>query len=220
MIGRAASPLPYRVGVLGGTFDPVHLGHLIIAQEVAYRLRLAQVLFVPARVSPFKREAQAAPAEDRAAMLELALRDEPRFCLSRVDLDRPAPSYTVDTLRLLRQGLGAETELYFIVGADALATFAEWRAPDEILQLARLACVTRPGTPLNLDAIKASLPAISGRTDLVEGLSVGISSTDIRRRVAVGAPIRFHVPLSVARYILLRGLYRSSHEPSLRHTCC
>jgi len=165
VIDRAALPPPYRVGVLGGTFDPVHVGHLIIAQEVAYRLQLAEVLFVPARVSPFKRDADAAPAEDRAAMfaapaedraamLELALADEPRFRLSRVDLDRPAPSYTVDTLRVLHARLGPSVELCFVLGADALATFAEWRAPEEILCMARLACVTRPGTPLNLDAVR------------------------------------------------------------------
>jgi len=219
VIDRAALPPPYRVGVLGGTFDPVHVGHLIIAQEVAYRLQLAEVLFVPARVSPFKRDADAAPAEDRAAMLELALADEPRFRLSRVDLDRPAPSYTVDTLRVLHARLGPSVELCFVLGADALATFAEWRAPEEILCMARLACVTRPGTPLNLDAVRASLPAIAGRVDLVEGISVGISSTDIRRRVADGAPIRFHVPAPVERYIRLRGLYRSPDDSSPRWPC-
>jgi len=209
-----------RVGVLGGTFDPVHVGHLIIAQEVLARLGLDGMLFVPARVSPFKREAQAAPAEDRVAMLELALQDEPRFRVSRVDLDRPAPSFTVDTLRILHQRLGGESELTFVMGADSLATFAEWRAPGEILRLARLACVTRPGTPLDLAALRAALPSIEDRTDLVEGVEVGISSTDIRRRVAAGEPIRFQVPPLVERYIARHGLYRTPMAPSSHPSCC
>ncbi len=219
MSDRHASPPARRIGVLGGTFDPVHVGHLIIAQEVAHRLHLTDVLFIPARVSPFKREADAAPAEDRAAMLELALAEEPRFRLSRVDLERPAPSYTVDTLRVLRDCLGADVELSFILGADALATFAEWRAPEEILRMARLACVTRPGTPLDLAAVRTALPSIEGRVDLVESISVGISSTDVRQRVAEGAPIRFHVPSPVERYIRLRGLYRSPYDSSQRRPC-
>jgi len=220
MVSEQGSRPPRRVGVLGGTFDPVHLGHLIIAQDAMDRLGLEQVLFVPARVSPFKGDAQAAPAEDRAAMLELALRGEPRFRLSRVDLDRPAPSFTVDTLRILRQRMGDEVALYFILGADALATFAEWRAPDEILRLARLACVTRPGTALDIDILRGALPTIEERVELITGLAVGISSTDIRRRVATGETIRFHVPSQVERYILWHGLYRSSCFTSVCRSCC
>jgi nicotinate-nucleotide adenylyltransferase len=216
---RHPSPPLRRIGVLGGTFDPVHIGHLIIAQEVAYRLELSVVLFVPARVSPFKRDAEAAPAEDRAAMLELALAGEPRFRLSRADLERAAPSYTVDTLRVLSDGLGPDAELSFILGADALATFAEWRAPNEILRLARLACVTRPGSPVELEGVRAALPAIDGRVDLIGGVSVGVSSTDVRRRIVDGAPIQFHVPSSVERYIRVHGLYRSPYDSSPSRPC-
>jgi len=208
-----------RVGVLGGTFDPVHVGHLIVAQEVLARLELDEILFVPARVSPFKRDAQAAPAEDRAAMLALALQSEPHFRVSRVDLDRPAPSFTVDTLRILHHRMGPDVELTFVVGADALATFAEWREPEAILGLARLACVTRPGTPVDLAALQGALPTIVERADCVHGLEVGISSTDIRRRVAAGDPIRFHVHPAVERYIARHGLYRAP-TGSLSHLSC
>ena len=191
-----------RVGVMGGTFDPIHLGHLVAASEVAYRFALDRVLFVPTGQPWHKREVSA--AEHRVAMTELAVRDDPRFDVSRADVDRDGPTYTVDTLRDLRAELGDEVELFFITGADALGAILTWRDPAEVLRLAHLVGVTRPGHEL----ADPGLP--EGSVSLVEVPAMAISSTDLRARAASGAPVRYLVPASVERYLVEHGLYRAT----------
>ena len=194
-----------RLGLLGGTFDPPHYGHLIATQEVAWRLHLDRVLFLPARQNPLKRGETSSAAEDRCEMVALAIGDDPRFELSRLDLDRPPPSYSADLLRALAS---PERELFFIVGADIVPELPKWREPEEILRLARLVVVNRPGAPEpDLERLMQSFPAASGRVDCVRIPGVDLSSTEIRQRVRAGAPIRYLTPPAVERYIESRQLY-------------
>ena len=193
---------PARLGIFGGTFDPIHLGHLIIAQEVRALLGLNKIFFVPARVSPLKALASTLfSAEDRARMVRLAIADNPCFQLSCVDVKREGPSFTLDTLRLFHQRLGPDAQISFIMGMDSLAHFHLWREPQEIMRMARLAVVTRPGAQLDWDALEDHLPGIRDATDLIDTLQIGISSTDIRRRLRQGLPIRYQVPPAVHAFI-------------------
>jgi len=196
-----------RVGVMGGTFDPVHHGHLVAASEVAHRFALDEVVFVPTGQPWQKDDRDVAPAEDRYLMTVIATASDPRFRVSRVDVDREGPTYTVDTLRDLRAEYDARsvpTELFFITGADALASIASWRDSAEVLGLAHFVGVTRPGHALT----DPGLP--EGSVTLVEVPALAISSTDCRARVAAGAPIRYLVPDGVLEYVAKRGLYRAA----------
>ena len=191
-----------RLGVMGGTFDPIHLGHLVAASEVAHLFALDEVVFVPTGEPWQKAERAVTDPETRFLMTAIATADDPRFTVSRVDIERAGPTYTVDTLRdLAAQHPGAE--LFFITGADALASIMTWRDPDEVLALAHLVAVTRPGH--DLDA--AHLPP--GAATVVEIPALAISSTDCRERVAAGAPITYLVPAGVERFIAETGLYRA-----------
>ena len=195
-----------RLGLLGGTFDPPHYGHLIAAQEAAWRLRIGRVLFLPARQNPLKRGEPSSSAEDRCHMVALAIADNATFELSRLDLDRPPPSYTADLLRALRS---PEHELFFLVGADILPELPRWREPRQIVQLARLVVVNRPGAPVpDLDRVEAVLPGVRERVERVDIPGVDVSSSEIRRRVAAGEPIRYLTPPAVEHYIMERRLYR------------
>ncbi len=196
-----------RIGVFGGTFDPPHIGHLIVATELAWALDLDRLLFVPAGRPPHKNAAIVSDDDDRLAMLHLALADDPAFEVSTVDLERPGPSFTADLLALLAERLGPAT-LVFLMGEDSLRDLPGWERPHEIVALAEIGVAARPGVDADLSAIHAMLPGSVGRVSLVETTSVGISSTDLRRRVAAGAPIRHQVPLAVEAYIERRGLYR------------
>lgn len=205
-----------RVGVFGGTFDPVHVGHLLMADAVVEALALDRLLFVPAQRSPLKPDEPWASDDDRLAMLEAAIGDDPRFGLDRVDLDRPAPSYTVDTLRLLAAAHPA-AELCLVVGLDSFLALPSWHDPAGIAALAHLAVVDRPGyaasaaeRDVRLTAVTATLPALLGRWTLVGAPLIDISATNIRRRVAEGRSIRWRVPDAVAAHIAARGLYRTS----------
>jgi nicotinate-nucleotide adenylyltransferase len=184
---------------MGGTFDPVHLGHLVCASEVAYALALDEVVFVPAGRPWMKEGTAISPAEDRYEMTRLAVADDPRFSVSRTEIDREGPTYTVDTLRELA---GDGVELFFIVGADALAQVPRWRDPEALYGLARLVGVGRPGYDVDL----AAFP--DGAVTLVDTPPLAISSTDCRSRVARGAPITYLVPAPVESYVAARGLYR------------
>jgi nicotinate-nucleotide adenylyltransferase len=198
-----------RLGLLGGTFDPPHYGHLLAAQEVAWRLDLEGVLFLPARQNPLKQGAPSSEAEDRCAMVVLAIAGNPLFKLSRLDIDRPPPSYTVDLLQSLQTPDG-RTELFFLVGADILPELPKWRAPDEVLRLARLIVVNRPGSPSpNLDELELALPGARERADIVRIPGVDISARELRARVQVDQPIRYLTPPAVEQYIQARRLYRS-----------
>jgi nicotinate-nucleotide adenylyltransferase len=194
MIGR-------RIGVMGGTFDPIHLGHLAAASEVAARLELDEVVFVPAGQPWQKDDRAVSAAEDRYLMTVIATAADPRFSVSRVDIDRDGPTYTVDTLEDLAAAHPGD-QLFFITGADALAAILSWRDPDRVLGLAHLVGVTRPGHPLS----DPGLPA--GAVTLVEIPALAISSTDCRSRAAADLPMRYLVTDGVMAYIAKRGLYR------------
>lgn len=218
----AATSARQRLGVLGGTFDPVHIGHLIVAEEARTRLTLSAVVFVPAQVSPLKLQGASAPAEDRLRMVELAVEDNPFFYISRIDLDREGPSFTVDTLRAIKASCDPQSELFFIMGADSLSTLKSWRLPQEILHLARIVAVSRPGFELDLAALERDVPGISQATDIITTVQLGISSTDIRARLRQGLSIRYQVLAGVEAYIRERGLYldESSCVAHRTRPCC
>lgn len=190
-----------RIGVMGGTFDPIHIGHLVAASEVAHRFELDRVVFVPTGEPWQKSDRRVSASEDRYLMTVIATAADDRFSVSRVDVDRDGPTYTVDTLRDIRAEQGDEHDYYFITGADALAEILSWREPDEVLRLAHLVGVTRPGHAL-------SDPGLApGRVTLLEIPALAISSSDIRARVASGEPIRYLVVPGVDSYIAKVGLY-------------
>lgn len=203
---------PRRWGVLGGTFDPVHIGHLMAAAEAASALALSRVLFVPARQPPHKPADGLSAAEHRLAMLELAVAEEPAFAVSRIDLDRPGPHYTVDLLRALRReaSLADGEALWFVMGADSLQDLPTWRDPETLVRLARLAVLGRPGYEPDMAALARVVPGVREAVDRLEMPLVGVSGTDLRRRVAEGRTIHYQVPRTVERYIARHGLYRST----------
>ena len=189
-----------RIGVFGGTFDPVHHGHLIMAQEAVARLGLDRMLFVAAGRPYHKRAPDLADVKHRVAMLRLATRGNPVFEVSRLEADQAGPTYTVVTLETLRRTIRGE--LYFLMGQDSLEEFARWRMPERILKLARLVVVPRGEGDL------ASLPAaIRGRVVYVKPPRIGISSSEIRRRLKRGLPVRYWTPDLVLSYVTRHGLY-------------
>jgi nicotinate-nucleotide adenylyltransferase len=192
-----------RIGIMGGTFDPIHNGHLVAASEVAARFQLDEVVFVPTG-EPWQKPLGVTPAEDRYLMTVIATASNPQFQVSRADIDRNGPTYTVDTLRDLRAVYGPETELFFITGADALEKILSWKDALEVFSLAHFIGVTRPGFELS----DKHLPADSVR--LVEVPAMAISSSDCRTRVRSGKPVWYLVPDGVVQYIAKRGLYRAS----------
>jgi len=196
-----------QVGLLGGTFDPIHLGHLIIAEEVRTRLGLDWMIFVPAGLPPHKLAQAVTQPHHRLEMVRLAIADNPHFALSRVDIDRLGPSYTVDTVRLFLDGWGAHTELYFLMGADSLIELPTWRQPDRLMRLCRIVAVGRPGYRVNLAELDRLLPGAANLIHIMDMPTLDISSTDIRRRVQEGRTIRYLVPAPVERYIVEHRLY-------------
>ena len=191
-----------RVGVMGGTFDPVHHGHLSAANEVATLHELDEVVFVPTGQPWQKSHRQVSAAEDRYLMTVVATASNPRFSVSRTDVDRPGPTYTIDTLRDLRTAYGDDAELFFITGSDALAAILGWRAADELFTLAHFVGVNRPGyEPVDL----AAFP--EGAVTLLEVPALAISSSAVRDRVAGGLPVWYLVPDGVVQYLTKRGLY-------------
>lgn len=197
-----------RIGVLGGTFDPPHIGHMIIAQEAMTQLNLAQVIFAPTRKPPHKLGNEITPIDHRLKMVELALNSNPRFVLSRVDVDRTGPTYTVDTLRLLRRDLGESVDLYFIMGLDSLANILTWHTPDKLIELCRLAVFNRPGYAADLDALNAQIPGLRERVILLKSPALEIAASDLQQRVRAGQSIKHLVPDRVAAYIAEHRLYR------------
>jgi len=194
-----------RVGVMGGTFDPIHHGHLVAASEAAAKLGLSEVIFVPTGRPSLKQDAVVTPPEHRYLMTVIATASNPRFTVSRVDIDRPGPTYTVDTLRDLRE-LRPDTDLFFITGADALAQMARWKNVDVLWSMAHFVAVTRPGHVLSIEGIpeqsvtRLEIPALT------------ISSTDCRERAGRGEPVWYLVPDGVVQYIAKYGLYRGHHD--------
>ncbi|MDH7488977.1 MAG: nicotinate-nucleotide adenylyltransferase [Anaerolineae bacterium] len=201
-----------RLGVFGGTFDPVHYGHLVAAEEVRYRLRLDKVLFVPAGMPPHKLDHDITPTRHRVAMLELAIASNPGFALSRVDIDRHGPCYTVDTLALLHEEYGPGAELFFLMGMDSLADILTWKDPERLIRLARIVVVGRPGFQADVDELDKVLPGAAERICIVDTPLMEVSSSDIRQRVREGAPIRYQVPEAVEAYIRAHRLYVDDME--------
>ncbi|MGA3056723.1 MAG: nicotinate-nucleotide adenylyltransferase [Candidatus Limnocylindrales bacterium] len=208
-----------RVGILGGTFDPVHYGHLVIAEQVREALSLDRVLFVPARIPPHKQDEEIAAATDRAAMVELAIAGNPAFVISRIELERDGPSYTVDTLEALAGEAargGVARDFFFILSSEALAGLHAWHDSDRILSLCRLAVVPRPGTPLpDAAGLAAMLPggaASAFRVECVQTTLIANSASDVRNRAAEGRSIRYLVPPAVEAYIREHRLYRSGNS--------
>ena len=202
-----------RVGILGGTFDPVHFGHLLIAEESRLSLALDYVLFIPAGQPWLKAGQPLTAAEHRWRMTLLATASNPHFHVLRTEIDRPGRSYTVDTLTELPAELGQPAELYFILGVDALASFHRWKEPERILQLANLVAVRRPGyrdteIDIIINEIKTCYPDYAHRLTALSMPGVDFSATVIRRRAAAGQSFRYHTPEPVERYILEQGLYR------------
>lgn len=188
--------------MMGGTFDPIHHGHLVAASEVGRVLELDEVIFVPAGRPWQKGDRSLAPAEDRYLMTAIATASNPLFSVSRVDIDRPGQTYAIDTLRDLRSERGPDVEFFFIMGADALSGLRTWKNPEELLKLAHFVGCTRPGHRL------AEARLAEGEFSLVEIPALEISSTMCRERMRAGLPISYLVPDGVIQYISKRGLYR------------
>lgn len=202
----AIDPGPPRIGVFGGTFDPVHIGHLIIATELRHALRLDRLLFVPTGQPPHKADQAVTADADRLAMLELAIAGDPAFEISTLDLERAGPSYTADLLRLLSDQL-PDASLMFLMGEDSLRDLPNWHQPEAILALAELGIATRPEIDLDLADIYERLPSARGRVQIVPTTLIDISSSDLRRRVQDGRPIRYLVPAAVESYVMSNRLY-------------
>jgi len=197
-----------NVGVLGGTFDPIHMGHLILAEEVRVRLNLAEVLFVPAGQPWLKVGSPVSPARHRVEMVRLAIADRPYFKLSTIEIERAGPTYTVDTIAGLKARLGGGDELFFILGRDNLAELPLWKEPSRLITMCRLVAVPRPGYPLpDLKALEASIPGLSQRVVLMDRPEIDISASAIRDRVVRGLSIRHLAPEPVAGYIRQHKLY-------------
>ena len=196
------SPRRPRLGVMGGTFDPVHHGHLVAASEAAARFDLDEVVFVPTGKPSFKQHQTVSPAEHRYLMTVVATASNPRFTVSRVDIDRGGTTYTIDTLTDLSEEYPEGTDFYFITGADALAQIVQWKDSDRLFEMAHFIGVTRPGHALDA----SGLPSAS--VSLVEVPAMAISSTDCRARVEAGKPVWYLVPDGVVQYINKYDLYK------------
>ncbi len=196
-----------RLGILGGTFDPPHYGHLRMAEAALVQLHLDQVLFAPVGVQPLKQEERSSTAEHRARMVELAIAAEPRFALSRADLDRPGPHYTVDLLAMIHRQY-PEAALWFIMGEDSLSDLLRWRDPARLIRLARLAVLRRPSYEPDWPTLDRALPDLRARLDWIEHAEIAISASDIRQRLQAKRPIDTLVPLKVIEFIRAQHLYQ------------
>ncbi len=195
-----------RLGVLGGTFDPPHYGHLVLAETARVQLQLDCVLFAPAGQPPLKPANPVAPVEHRLAMLEAAIAGNPHFEISTVDLDRPGPQYTVDTLEEL-SGQHPGADLYLLIGGDNLAGLLAWHDPAGIVRRAVLAVLRRPGWEADLTALEGIIPGLGERLVWLEGPTLDIQSVQLRRRASQGLTLRYLVPPAVEAYVEEQGLY-------------
>lgn len=204
-----------RIGLIGGTFDPIHYGHLVIAEEVQAVLNLTDMIFIPAGQPPHKLKRESTPVQHRLAMLRLAIASNPCFSISSLEIERPGPSFLVDTLRILREAWGEEVEISFVLGWDSLEDLHKWYNPTGILaHLNHLVAVGRPGYSDDDEAeynkqLEEELPGITQLLLVVPTPQLAISSTDLRQRVAEGRPIKYQTPEVVERYISEHRLYLS-----------
>jgi nicotinate-nucleotide adenylyltransferase len=196
-----------RVGILGGTFDPVHYGHLAIAEEAAWALGLARIYMVPAARQPLKEGQPHADPQQRLEMVRLACAGNALFVPSDIEVRRGPPSFTVDTLRALAEALEHPPEMWFILGSDALTDLPRWHAAAQIVELVRLAVLMRPGMAVDLAPLESHLPGIAARTRVIEGPLLDISSSSLRQRMLAGQPVRYQLPDSVLDYIGEQQLY-------------
>jgi len=194
-----------RLGVMGGTFDPIHHGHLLTAEEALVQFELQQVVFVPTGLPWMKEHTDVSPAEHRYLMTVIATGSNPNFTVSRLEVERDGPTYTIETLRTLKEEQ-SDAELFFITGADAILEIIHWKENDEIFELAHFIAATRPG--YDLAAFEAEAPTRHENVSVMNIPALAISSTDIRRRVREGRPIRYLVPEGVKSYVEKTGLYR------------
>jgi nicotinate-nucleotide adenylyltransferase len=198
---------PSGIGVLGSAFNPPHLGHLALAQEALWQLGLAEVILMPTGTAPHKRIVDDPGREQRLAMTRLAAADDPRFSVSTLEVEREGPSYTYETLERLAEDRG-DSELVFVMGADAAVGLESWRQPQRVTELARLAVARRAGiSDADVAAVLRSLGA-AGRATMLEMPQFGVSSSAVRERAAAGRPLRYLVPESVARFIEEKGIYK------------
>jgi nicotinate-nucleotide adenylyltransferase len=198
-----------KIGVLGGTFDPVHTGHIELSEAVIHQLGLAYVLFVPAGNPYFKAERDITPVEMRLEMVRLAIMGKPHLKLSTLEIERPGPSYTVDTIAELKASLAPEDEIFFMLGWDILPELPKWREPARLIQLCRIVAIPRMNYRVpDLAPLEKDIPGITERTIVLGGPIINISSTIVRERVASGQSIKHLVPPSVEKYIKENGLYK------------
>ncbi len=198
-----------NIGVLGGTFDPIHIGHLIIAEEARVRLGLSKVLFVPAGQPWLKQDRDVTAAVHRVEMVGRAIADNPYFELSTLEVERSGPSYTVDTLTMLHKQLGGRTSLFFILGRDTLAELPLWKEPEKVVQLCRLVVPPRLGSR-DLKHLEKAIPGLLDKVIQLAMPVIGISSSEIRQRMAQGLSIRYLVPPEVEKYITEQKIYLTS----------
>lgn len=201
-----------RVGLFGGTFDPIHYGHLVIAEDARVYLGLDKVHFAPAFQPPHKSQGTYSSFEHRVSMVELAIKSNPRFSLSLIETRLPVPSYTVDTVRAFRRELPADTVLYFIMGMDSLANILTWHKPGELLQLCRIVVAERAGYQVDIASLDARLPGLRQSLELIDTPELSISSTDLQRRLRRGLSVRYQLPTLVEQYILRQNLYGDKGE--------
>jgi nicotinate-nucleotide adenylyltransferase len=195
-----------RLDILGNTFDPPHYGHLVLAENACVQLDLDRVLFVPAGQQPLKPNRSITPSHHRVAMVKAAIADNGAFELSRVDVDRAGPHYTIEMLALLRQAYPA-AELFFLMGGDSLAEFLNWRDPVGIVQQMRLAVMRRPGYDPDMEVLEQAVPGLHERLVWLDVPHLAIASSDLRRRVRQGLPLRYLTPPPVEAYIVEHNLY-------------
>ena len=196
-----------RVGIFGGAFDPVHIGHLVLVEEARYHLQLDTVLLVPTGDPPHKQDVRLSPLEDRVHMAQLAAAEADYLAVSRVDADRPGPHYSVDMVQLLQHQLGPDIQLFFLMGLDSLRDLPTWHEPARLAQLCTLVALSRYAVEVDWAALEQAVPGIRRRLVLLDMPELEIASHRLRERVRRGEPIRFQTPHSVEAYIRRRGLY-------------
>ena len=198
-----------QIGILGGTFDPIHIAHLIIAEEARMRFQLQKVVFIPTGRPWLKGGNRITEGSLRLEMVRLATASNPAFDSSSIEIDRPGLTYSVDTLEELAGQWGQDIEINFIIGVDSLLSLPRWKDPERLLELCTFTAVTRPGySPDALEEVKRRYPVLERKLGLIEGPSIGVSGTEIRRRVASGLSVKYLVPPEVERFIMERGLYK------------
>lgn len=197
------------VAIFGGTFDPIHVGHLIVAEEVRVKLGVEEIVFVPVGQPWLKADRRISSGKHRLAMIRLAIADNPHFKVSTLEIDRPGLTYTVDTVDMLRRQMGSEAKLFFLMGGDSLRELPQWKEPKRLIQLCRLVVFTRPGSRLpSMKGLEEGVPGVSDNIVIVEVPQIDVSATEVRQQVRQGDPIDELVLPAVKDYILGSGLYR------------